>query len=219
MQDIDSRRHEPGNSAPGEGLTGDGAVLQPDRNRVKRSRPQIESTEKLLAIGLLIFAFPIWYVGTKTWSRLWPPAASHEALYLPGNPETAPEVRNATRGEWTEVSGWWSKFGILGAGFDGEEIVFNSAESEHGSLGCWVSLRARPLRGYCYESSSQSDPRVRGRRVCSWQLVVDEISTARIRGSRVLNSGGSDQGCTGDYGSLPSSFNWERPNGPTAPAS
>jgi hypothetical protein len=101
----------------------------------------------------------------------------------------------------------------MGAVFDGERIVINSAESDHGSLGCWVSPGAPPLRGKCHESSSPADSKLGAGRVCSWQLVIQEISQTRIRGARVIKEDGSDPGCKEDYGSLPSSFTLERPGG------
>jgi hypothetical protein len=202
--------------SPETGRTVNGAVPPQDPKRLRRSRLNRERTEKSLAIALLVFGFPLSYVGGKSWPKIWPPVSSHGPQALAGNLEATPEVRNATRGEWTEVSGQWSEFGVLGAAFDGEEIVFNSAESERGSLGCWISPRGQPLHGHCHESRNPGKSNLGAGRTCSWRLVVYEISPTRMHGARVLKSEGSDPGCTQDYGSLPSSFTWERPSGPRA---
>jgi hypothetical protein len=169
----------------------------------------------LLGIGFLVLAYPLWNVVTKNWphARETTPLGAQSAS---GNLEATPEVANTMKGEWIEVSGWWSKYGVMGAAFDGEEIVINSGESDHGGLGCWVSLDARPLRGKCHESSRSAGSKLGSGRVCSWQLVIQEISQTRIRGARVFKEDGSDPGCKEDYGSLPSSFTWEKPGGPRA---
>jgi hypothetical protein len=193
-----------------------GAVLQRDQNGLSRSRSRLERAEKLLVIGLIIFVFLLWYVGTKKWSKIWPPGSSHDPQSLAGDLEATPEVRNATRGEWIEGYGWWSKFGVLGTAFDGEGIVINSAEGENGSLGCWISPQSYPLGGVCHESSGPSHSKLRGEQLCSWRLVVDEISPDRIHGSRVLKREGSDAACLANYGLLPSFFTWERPRGQRA---
>ena len=169
----------------------------------------------LLVMGLLILAYPLWKVGTKNWPHARGTATPPSAQSAAGN-LAASEVANTMRGQWIEVSGWWSKYGVLGAAFDGEVIVINSAESDHGSLGCWVSPGARPLRGNCHESSRPAGSKLRAKRVCSWQLVIQEISQTRIRGTRVVRDDDSDLACKEDYGSLPSSFTWERPGGPRA---
>jgi hypothetical protein len=202
--------------SPEKGPKVGGGIPQRDRNRPRRSRLNRDRAEKSLAIALLVIGFPLSYVGGKNWPKIWPPVSSHSPQALAGNLEATPEVRNATTGEWTEVSGQWSEFGVLGAAFDGEEIVFNSAESERGSLGCWISPRGRPLHGHCHESRNPGKSDRGPGRVCSWRLVVYEISPTMMHGARVLKSERSDPGCTQDYGSLPSSFTWERPSGPWA---
>jgi hypothetical protein len=168
----------------------------------------------LLGIGLLILAYPLRTVVTKNWPHASGMATSSSVQSVTGNFGTTSEVANTMRGDWIEVSGWWSKYGVMGAVFDGEKIVISSGESDHGSVGCWVSPGVRPLQGNCHESSSPTASKLGAGRVCSWRLVIQEISQNRIRGTRVIKDDGSDSICKEDYGALPSSFTLERPGGP-----
>jgi len=184
-----------------------------DRHRLRVSRRTRKHIDLLLIIGILVIAFGLWSGRGKNGLTTPPPATSPDSQAGDADLESTPEVRFATKGEWIETSGLWSKFGVLGAAFDGEKIVVSSAESAHGSLGCWISLRGRPLSGACSETGPVAGSKLSVGRTCSWQIVILDISQTAIRGARVLKAGESDPGCAADYESRPSSFRWERPWG------
>jgi hypothetical protein len=181
--------------------------------QLRVSRRVHELMALILLIGILVIAFVFWRGRTKN-----PLTVSHRPSSLgvqagDGDPESTPEVRYATRGEWIETSGPWSKFGVVGAAFDGEKIVMSSAESPRGSLGCWVSPRGRPLSGACFEIGAPSTSKLPAGRTCTWQIVVLEISPTTMRGVRMLKRGESDPDCAEDYKLVPSAFMLERPHG------
>jgi hypothetical protein len=163
--------------------------------------------EILVLVGVLLV------VGVKKWSETSLFATGPAFQAADGNLESTPEVRYATTGEWIAVSGLWSKYGVLGAAFDGERIVLSSSESKYGSVSCWISPRERPMTGACYESSTTPDSQLPDDRTCSWRIIVYEISPTVIRGARLLKAGESNRECASDRPSLPSSFAWERPQG------
>jgi hypothetical protein len=184
-----------------------------DRHRLRVSRRTRKHIDLLLIIGIFVIAFGLWSGRGKNGLTTPHPATSPDSQAGDADLESTPEVRYATKGEWIETSGLWSKFGVLGAAFDGEKIVVSSAESAHGSLGCWISLRGRPLSGACSETGPIAGSKLSVGRTCSWQIVILDISQTAIRGARVLKTGESDPGCGADYESRPSSFRWERPWG------
>jgi hypothetical protein len=189
------------------------AAPKADSRGLKVPRRTRKHIDLLLIIGILVIAFGLWSGRGKNGMTTSQPATSPGSQAGDADLESTPEVGYATKGEWIETSGLWSKFGVLGAAFDGEKIVVSSAESAHGSLGCWISLRGRPLSGACSETGPIAGSKLSVGRTCSWQIVILDISQTAIRGARVLKTGDSDPGCAADYESRPSSFRWERPWG------
>jgi len=112
-----------------------------------------------------------------------------------GDGESTKEVNYVTKGEWIETTGLWSKFGVLGAVFDGEKIVMSSADSSVGSLGCWISPRKHPMTGICYEIDRASNSKLTEDRSCAWKIVALEISPSSILGTRSINTEVSDPAC------------------------
>ena len=112
-----------------------------------------------------------------------------------GDMESTQEVKYVTRGEWVETSGLWSKFGVLGAVFDGEKIVMSSADSSVGSLGCWISPRSQPMTGVCYQTDRASNSKLLQDRSCAWKIVILKISPSSILGTRSINAEASDPAC------------------------
>jgi hypothetical protein len=92
----------------------------------------------------------------------------------------------------------WAEFGVLGAAFDREKIVMNSAQSSRGSLGCWIVPSDKPMTGTCHETGRASSSKLPAGRSCSWQIVVLELSQTRIRGAQALKTGESDTECAKD---------------------
>jgi len=187
------------------------AVPKSDPQGLKVPRRTRDNVELALLIGILAIAFGLWRGAVKDLLTTSHTATLPDLQAGGGNLESTPEVKHATTGEWVEASGLWSKFGVLGAAFDGLEIVMSSRESPRGSLSCWISPRGRPMDGACTETGGASG--LPAGRSCSWKIVVIEISPTILRGARVLDTGQSDPGCLKDYDSRPSPFVLERPTG------
>jgi hypothetical protein len=185
-------------------------------SQLRVSRRTREFMALILLIGILVVAGVVWSGRTEIGLTTTRPATSPDVRTGDGNIESTPEVKYATRGEWIETSGLWSRFGVLGGAYDGELIVMSSAESAFGSLGCRISPRGRPMSGACYEVAKASISKLPTERSCLWQVVVLEISPTSIRGKRLLKTEESDPGCAVDYKSLPSPFMLERPHGQPA---
>lgn len=177
------------------------------------SRRTREFMALILLVGILVVVSVIWGGRSEMGLTTTLPGMSPDAQAGDGNLESMPEVKYATRGEWTETSGLWARFGVLGGAYDGEQIVMSSAESAFGSLGCRISPRGRPMSGTCYEVAKASISKLPAGRSCLWQVVVLEISPTRIHGKRLLKTAESDPGCAVDYRSVPSPFTLERPHG------
>jgi len=182
-------------------------------SQVRISRRTREFMALILLIGIFIVACGFWSGRSEIGLTTTLPATSPDVRAGDGNFESTPEVRYATTGEWTETSGLWSRFGVLGGAYDGEKIVMSSAESAFGSLGCRISPRGRPMGGTCYEVAKASISKLPAERSCLWQVVVLEISSTSIRGKRLLKTEESDPGCAVDYKAMPSPFTLERPHG------
>lgn len=172
-----------------------------------------EDSKRLLIYGAMLFVCLLVIVGWKTWTGLSDVPTVPASQTVDGDLESMPEVQFATRGGWLAASGVWSRFGVLGAAFDGERIVMNSAESAQGSLSCWISPRGRPMLGACYETGDSALSSLPAGRSCTWHIVVYAISKDTVQGARALKPGESDPGCVAEYGSLPSTFMWQRPRG------
>jgi hypothetical protein len=188
----------------------DTEILARCHHELRISRRRLVSIQKLLVaifFGLLAI---IGIEGMKL--RPGTPAAS-EMTPQTGAMDSLPEVQFATRGGWIADSGSWAKFGVVGAAFNGERIVLNSAESPHGNLSCWISPRGRPMPGVCLETSGAALSPVAANPTCSWRIVVYSVTQDAIRGAKVLNPEESDLACVNEYGSLPSTFLWQRPQG------
>ena len=203
-----------------KGVSGDPSVdklfVALTSSELRISRRTRELMALILLIGILVVAGVVWSGRTEIGLTTTRPATSPDVRTGDGNIESTPEVKYATRGEWIETSGLWSRFGVLGGAYDGEQIVMSSAESAFGSLGCRISPRARPMSGACYEVGKASISKLPAERSCLWQVVVLEISPTSIRGKRLLKTEESDPGCAVDYKSVPSPFVLERPHGQPA---
>jgi hypothetical protein len=182
-------------------------------SELRISRRTREFMALILLIGILVVAGVFWTGRTENGLTTSVPAIAADVRAGDGNIESTPEVKYATRGEWIEPSGSWSRFGVLGGAYDGEQIVMSSAESAFGSLGCRLSPRGRPMSGTCYEVAKASISKLPAERSCLWQVVVLEISPTSIRGKRLLKTEESDPGCAVDYKAMPSPFTLERPRG------
>jgi hypothetical protein len=200
-------RRVTGNPGVEEALTALGS------SELRISRRTREFMALILLVGILVVAGAFW--SGRTGIGLTPtlPVASPDVRAGDSNIESTPAVRYATRGEWIEASGLWSRFGILAAAYDGEKIVMSSAESAFGSLGCRISPYGQPMSGACYEVGKASVSKLPAERSCLWEVVILEISPTSIRGKRQLRREESDPGCAVDYRSAPSPFTLERPHG------
>ena len=188
-------------------------VTRPAPNKMRMPRHTRNRICLILVIGILAIVYGFYRSRTAGGLSVWRPASSSDVHGKGGDLESMAELQCATRGEWIEVTGIWSKFGVLGAAFDGQKIVMSSGESAVGNLGCWISPLGRPMTGTCSEAGPSAGSNLPVGRTCSWQIVVQEISPTNIRGARMLKAKESDPGCAMDYPSLPSPFVWERPHG------
>ena len=183
-------------------------------HQVKVSRRTRDFIPVLLAGGLLILACALWVGRSDVALSNFPPSVPQHTSSPDGDARSKQEVAYATSTAWIEASELWSKFGILGAAFDGERIVMNSAESARGSIGCWISPRGRPMTGVCYETDRASDSRLSQDRSCTWKIVVLEISPSTILGTRSINSEESDPACATNDEPRPYMFVFEKPHHP-----
>lgn len=212
-EDMNQLPQEGGSKGVEIDPNGEEALQAPTPYQLRVSRRTRETMALVLVVGILVITYGLWGGRTETGPTTSYPATSPDIQAGDGDMESAPEVRYATRGEWIETSGLWSKFGVLGAAFDGEKIVMSSAQSPRGSLGCRIVPRGKPMTGACYETGRASSSKLPAGRTCSWQIVVLEISQTTIRGAQALKTGESDAECAKDYESRPSPFRFERPHG------